>query len=186
MNEVKVDDLWDYFVQHRLELANSYHMIASSEDGEFEIYLTDEYGFPAFSIEYEEEEIYFVETCSALDAKTTYEDLLHQYIYKSVISSDDSGEYEDEEDDAVARCEEISCAVYDLLYVLLEARPESCDFTDEDYDKIASVVEQHLFDNYGISVRHPTEADGAIIEYPFGEPDQEEAENEGLPDYEPI
>lgn len=146
----------------------------------------DEYGFPAFSIEYEEEEIYFVETCSALDAKTTYEDLLHQYIYKSVISSDDSGEYEDEEDDAVARCEEISCAVYDLLYVLLEARPESCDFTDEDYDKIASVVEQHLFDNYGISVRHPTEADGAIIEYPFGEPDQEEAENEGLPDYEPI
>lgn len=184
MNEVKVDDLWDYFVQHRSELANSYHMIASSEDDEFEIYLTDEDGFPAFSIEYEEEEIYFVETCSALDAKTTYEDLLHQYIYKSVVESDDPGEYEDDEDDTAARCDEINCAVYDLLYVLLEAKPESCDITDADIDEIASIVEQHLFDNYGISVRHPTEAGGVIIEYPFGDPG--ETEDEGLPDYEPI
>lgn len=177
MNEVKVDDLWDYFVQHRSELANSYHMIASSEDGQFEIYLTEEEGFPAFSIECDEEEVYFVETCSALDAKTTYEDLLHQYIYKGVVDSGESDEYEDEVDTMADRCDEINCAVYDLLYVLLEVKPESFNITDDEIEEIASVVEQHLFDEYGISVRHPTEADGVIVEYPFGEP-EEDTENE--------
>lgn len=181
MNEVKAEDLWDYFVQHRVELANSYHMIASSEDEEFEIYLTEEEGFPAFSIEYDGEEVYFVETCSALDAQTTYEDLLHQYIYKGVIDSGESDDYEEDEVTEMAnRCDEINCAVYDLLYVLLEGKPESFSITDDEIEEIASVVEQHLFDEYEISVRHPTEVDGVIVEYPFGEPEEDTSEEEPI------
>lgn len=160
---ITVDELWEYFSANRSALANEYQMIASDEENGVEIYLTEEKGFPYFSVEVAGEEVHTAETCSFLDAERTYDDLLTLYVYPEE-------DYETQENDDDDRVNEITGAVEDLLSVLLEADPYEAGLTPQEVDEIASVVEQYLFDECGFSVRHPTEVDGAVVQYPFGDP----------------
>ncbi len=161
---IPVDGLWDYFLTHRSELKNSYHLIADNKEAGVEIYLTEEDGFPYFSVEVDGSTEYETGTVSALDASKEYDDLLTMFIYS-----------EDENDDEDScRVQDIIAATEDLLAILIEEHPYDAGLLPEDVQKIAEMVEQYLFDNMGISVRHPTEVDGVIVQYPFGDSDGED------------
>ena len=84
MNEITVDELWEYFAEHRASLLSNYHRIASNVEDSIEIYLTEEHGFPFFVVECDGEKVFETQTISALDAETTYEDLLTKYILPEV------------------------------------------------------------------------------------------------------
>ncbi len=178
MNEITVDELWEYFSEHRASLANNYHRIANNEADGIEIYLTEERGFPYFVVESDGEKVFETGTVSALDAEKTYNDLLYQYILPEM--PDEGDEYLDEPDDDDIRVEEIKCAAEDFLLVLLEQHPEDCGLNSSDIDEIVSLVEQHLFDTFGISVYHPVEVDGVTVRYPFGDPGEDDGQ-EKLP-----
>jgi len=47
---ITVDELWEYFSEHRKALANEYQVIASDEDQGVEIYVAEDGGFPCFSV----------------------------------------------------------------------------------------------------------------------------------------
>lgn len=179
MNEITVDELWEYFVKQRADLANNYHMIASNDVDGIEIYLTEECGFPYFVVESDGEKVFGTGTVSAFDAVKTYDDLLTKYILPEVPTEGDDYLPEDgldEPDEDEVRVEEIECAAEDFLLVLLEQHPEDCGVNFEDIDEIVSMVEQHLFDRFGISVYHPVEVDGCTVRYPFGDPGKDDGQ----------
>lgn len=147
-------------------LVDSYHLIASNEENGVEIYLTDEKGFPYFSVEVDGEVVYGAETVSSLDAENTYLELLNTYVY-----SDEDASAEMDEDDI--RVKEITCAVEEMLTTLIEDDPYSAGMAPQEVDDLVSVIEEYLYDNCGISIRHPTEIDGAIVQYPFGDSDED-------------
>jgi len=180
MNEITVDELWEYFAEHRASLLSNYHRIASNVEDGIEIYLTEEHGFPFFVVECDGERVFETQTISALDAETTYEDLLTKYILPEV-PTESADEYQIEDDQDCTdqdedRVDEIECAAEDFLLVLLEQHPEDCGLDSTDIDEIVSMVEQHLFDRFGISVYHPVDVDGCTIRYPFGDPDEDDGQ----------
>lgn len=140
-------------------------MVASDEDLGIEIYLTEEKGFPCFSVESDGEEVYHVETYSYIDAERTYDQLLTTYIYPDA-------DYDNIVDDDDERVREITGAVEDLVSTLIETDPSKAGIAPQELDEIASLVEEYLFNECGFSVRHPTNVDGAVIQYPFGEPEE--------------
>lgn len=170
---ITVDELWEYFSEHRKELANEYQVIASDTEQGVEIYIAEEGGFPCFSVEVDGKEVFREKTCSYLDAENTYDRLLTIYLYPD----DEYDEYEPDDDDE--RVREITGAVEDLVTVLVGEHPEDAGISQQEIDEIASVVEQYLYDNLGFSVRHPTVLeDGSVIQYPFGDPDED---HDGVP-----
>lgn len=183
MNEITVDELWEYFAEQRANLAENYHRIATNEVDGVELYLTEERGFPYFVVEVDGKKVFETGTISALDAERTYDELLSKYILPDTPVDDDEYAVEDgmddpDEDDV--RVDDIECATEDFLRVLLEQHPEDCGLDDQDIDEIVSLVEQHLFDNFGISIYHPVVIDGVTVRYPFGDPDEDDGQ-EKLP-----
>lgn len=171
MNEIAVDKLCEYFIEHRADLENNYHRIASNDADGIEVYLTEECGFPYFTVEKNGVKIYMTGTSSALEAMETYASILSDYI----LPDDGSDELHEDE----VRLEDIECAIEDFLIVLLGGRhPEDYDIGAQDMDEIVSIVEQHLFDNFGISVYHPTEIDGVVVRFPFDGPDEDDGQEE--------
>lgn len=167
--------LWNYFVKNKEALEKEYHRIAVNGDGDVEIYLAREKGFPYFSVEVDGEQVYTAETVSSLDAETTYEELLSLYITPDEGEVEDDFQYDDLDEDE-ERVTDITCAMEDLLQVLLDADPYKVGMSPQQVDELVSIVEQHLYDDYGFSVRHPTFVDGITVQYPFGDPNEDEAD----------
>lgn len=164
-NSIPVSTLWSYFCENRQDLLSNYHLIASNEEQGTEVYLTDEKGFPCFSVEVDGEVVYGAETVSYLDAENTYLELLNTY-----INIDEDDLIKAEEDDL--RVKEITRAVEGMLEILIEEDPYYAGMSPQDVDDLTSVIEEFLYEQCGISIRHPTEIDGAIVDYPFGDPDE--------------
>lgn len=170
-----VDELWDYFCDNRRELADNLHLIANDEEQGVEIYITEEKGFPAFSVEVDGEEVYTVNSCSYIDAEKIYDTLLTTYIYPN-------SDYENIVDDDDERVREITGAVEDMLSTLLEADPCEAGISPQEIDEITSMIEEHLCDEYGFSIRHPTNVNGTVVQYPFGDPDENANDLPDIPD----
>lgn len=175
-NNIAAGGIWSYFWANRQALLDNYHLVASNEEEGVEIYLTDEKGFPYFSVEVDGEAVYTVETVSSLDAENTYLELLNTYVYPNEDNLT-------EEDDDERRVKEITSAVEEMLTTLIEDDPYSAGMSPQEVDELASVIEEYLSDNCGISVHHPTEVDGAVVQYPYGEPfDEKREDGDDLPD----
>lgn len=174
MNEIAIDELCEYFIRNRADLENNYHRLASNEADGIEVYLTEECGFPYFAVEKNGVKIFMTGTSSATEAVEAYASILSDYIFPD----DGSDElYEDE-----VRIEDINCAIEDFLLVLLGGRhPEDYDISAQDMDDIVSIVEQYLYDHFGISVYHPVEIDGVVVRFPFDGPDEDDDGQEKLP-----
>ena len=177
INNITVGNLWDYFCENRQDLKNNYHLIASDEEQGIEIYLTNEKGFPCFSVEVDGEEVYGAETVSVIDAENTYIELLNTYLL-----SDYCDQTEAEEDDE--RVAEITRAVEAMLETLIEDDPYFVGMAPQEVDELISVIEEFLFDHCEISVRHPTYRDGVMVQYPFEDPvvSGSDDETDDLPD----
>lgn len=164
---VPVDRLWDYFKEHQPELKNNLHLVAQQfddlTDEEIDIYLTDEGGYPYFSVEVDGNCEYEAESISKTNAEETYAKVLSLYILED-FEPEGEEDFAPEDDDRIA---EIYCATEDLLWVFLEEDPEKMGITECDIDDITFAIEEMLFDEFGISVRHPENIDGKIVQYPF-------------------
>lgn len=160
---VPAGELWDYFSSHRTDLANNYHMIASDEENGVEIYLTEDNGFPCFTVEVDGCTDFESQTSSEVDAENTYGNLLDLF-----IAGPESYDEDEEKDDI--RIHEIFTAARDFLEILLEEDPSDAGVEPWDIDELVSAVEERLFYDMGISVRHPAQVNGKIVQYPFGDP----------------
>lgn len=156
---ISVEEIRKFYNENRLSLQKEYRLVANQEEAGIEIYLTEENGFPYFTVEMEGGVEYEASASSELEIEKVYAQLLNLYIC------------EDEEDfgvDDLERIDEINTATYDYLSTLLECDPENC-LDESCIEEIASLVEEILYNVYGLSVRHPTEDGERIIQYPYSE-----------------
>lgn len=167
---VPVYDIWDFFIEHFDELGKKFLLVASFPEDGLNIYITEENGLPYFSVDLDGKTEHEVSTTSRAGAENTYRNLLNLFLEESDPEEVD----EVLSNEQLDRVEEILCAVEDLLTVLLECHPDEVGIEDGDLDDIASSIEELLFDEYKCSIRHPTEVDGEVVEYPFGEVEDED------------
>lgn len=166
--DVQPSEVWEFFQQNRKELAEKYLLVASSDDGEVEIYLTEENGMPFFSVEVNGECESEADSVSKANAENNYRELLSLF-----IDSDGSSELFD--DDELERLNEIQAAAEDFLSVLIGCYPEEACIEYDEIDQIVDLVEKFMYEECGIPIYHPTieedEATGTaqVVHYPYGE-----------------
>ena len=164
---VPVSEIWSYWLQHKQELEHKHICVADFPDDEIEIYLTNDYGYPSFSVDVngftETEEI----TIDKKDTESTYEALLNSVVEDEVLTKNDDDENEDADEkievedtsieleeneyltrDDLNRIDEISDAVHCLLAVLLEADPDDAGFDQSEIQLVAEEIEDVLDDIY--------------------------------------
>ena len=173
---VHVPELWDFFFQNRQTLADNYMLMADSPEELVEVYLTEEHGFPYFTIEINGVCEFKAGTVSREDAEGTYREILDLLtpIAETCNSSDnEDGGDEIFDDNDLSRLDEIDEAANEFLTQLLEYSPEELCMDQDDIDLFVSMVEEYLFETHGFQVRHPTIVeigdgnDPIVIQYPF-------------------
>lgn len=183
---IKPESLMDFFDENRQALAERYINIARDEDGSVEVDLTSANGTPCFQVVQDGIIVSEIMKTRA-EAQGYYEDILKRSGFIEELTFDDDDtlepvEYEEdffnpftpEQED---RLDEISCAMEDLLGVLLGEDPARYGIADVDVDELCVEFAQRLYEKYGISVNFPMEAidaDGNLFakDYPFGEEEE--------------
>ena len=176
---VKCDQLWKFFIERFDELDGVYLRIATWEEAGIDIYLTRENDLPYFCVDVDNSTEYEVETYGEEDAVDNYRQILSLYFDGVTGETEDSDEdevpdYDDDSfDDDIDRLDEIICAADDLVRVLIGTDPVHAGFSTDDFQSIAMMVAEHIFNEYGISVYFPTQKNGVFTKYPFGEGEEE-------------
>lgn len=171
-------DLWDFFCHNREKLSENYLLLAENQAESLEVYLTEEGGFPYFTVEINGEREYEEDSFSREDAERIYQEILGLFL--PIVSSpsekrENSDEFFDEDD--LDRLEEINSAADSFLSAMLEISPDEAELSNSDIDAFISMVEEYLYETHGLQVRHPSlvyMGDGnepVIIQYPFGDED---------------
>lgn len=181
---VKADEVWDYFQQNKLRLANKMHCIAKNEEYGIEIFLTEDAGFPAIYIENDsitiyENTIYNESKCNEV-MKEIYDDYLTDRVVSLLAnSSNDNDVYIETEEELnemeiAAREEEISEAVQYCLDVILGGKGiiDYFDEIDEICEDVKDLLCEYLYCKWGIEPYRPMYVefeDGteSFEEYPY-------------------
>lgn len=168
-NIISPESLLEFYQENLAELAEKYLLIAEDTESGIQIYMTEEKGLPYFMVEVDGKQEYEDTPTELHNAPKVYSSILNLYI--------DQERHGDEffSDEDMERIDEIAGAVEDLLCVLFETSAKDVGMSEVEFDEIADVVEQYLYENYGISVRHPTimtsddgESD-VVVQYPYGQ-----------------
>lgn len=165
---VQPSEIWEYFQEHKKELEESYLLVASDDDGEVEIYLTEENGMPYFRVEISGQCESEADSISKINAEGNYRELISLFI---------EDEYGTEmfSDDEIDRLNEIQNAAEGFLMVLLGCSPDEACMEENEIDEVVDRVEEFLYEECGIPVWHPTIVDDEttgeanVVQYPYGE-----------------
>lgn len=156
---IPVEEIRKFYNENRLSLQKEYRLVANQDDAGIEIYLTEENACPCFIVEMDGSIEYEASASSDLEIEKVYTQLLNLYICE---------EESDFSVDDLERIDEINFATCDYLSTLLECDPENC-LDENDIEEISSLVEEILYNEYGLSVRHPTVDGERVIQYPYSE-----------------
>lgn len=190
---VQPEQVVEYFLENYMFLRGNLNMIASNEDGSVEIYLTEHRDKPVFQVEMDGKEVYCKAALNGQDAEEEYRKIIYVYLSDDDDYVQDENvfveEYEESEpvepkfnEVQVDRLTDISCAVDDLVTVLIEGDPEKNGIQHCDLMELAENVSQFLHDKWGFSVWMPMVMESAgelfIEEYPY---DNDDTDEESVP-----
>lgn len=154
-------ELMEFFTDNRQTLNKDALCIAEDSLTGMEIWLTEKGGYPYFSVGCDEVIIHESECVSGADAIDTYRDLLNLYIDDTedednvtVVVEEDEEEESLLTDDQEVRSDRIIMAVWDMLDVMTDNSTEELGIFPEDMTKLAYIIEQAVYDNYGIAIQH--------------------------------
>lgn len=179
---VPPDRFWGFYQKHEEDFESDMLLVAESTISKTRIYLTSSNGFPALVIENDGSE----STVVLNDVQIRmYTQCLTSLIPKEDLTVVESKYFADEElltEDDLDRINLIQMATYSFLSTLFQDSPENYGIKTSDLECIASRMEEILYDNYGVSVLHPTvieDDEGSfVVRYPFEDtiPEQDEAQ----------
>lgn len=168
---VPVEGLWLFFQTNRDLLSGSYMLLAENDDGQVEIYLTEEDRMPYFHVEVDGQSEYESSSVSKVDAERVYKGIIDLFLSEDPIM-DGGAEVLSPMD--IDRLNEIRDAAYEFLSVLTEDVYAEKLLTDDQVDDIVSDVVRYLGEECGYSIRYPTiiedEESGlpTVVQYPYG------------------
>ena len=180
---VEASDVWDYFMEHKSELANSLTMIAENHEYGIGIFLTEDDDLPLIMVTADDEEIEEEAIVSRRDCESTVGEIYDKYLSKDVVNIliDESVDYtEAEELETIDEREmELDDAIYGCLMAIAPNLFDIADDPDELCEDLKDHICEYLYTQHGISVYRPmyleTE-DGTdeFTEFPYPEMELEE------------
>lgn len=184
--EVNPSEIIDFWKEKLKELEQKWLLLASNDENNVEIFMTEEDGHPHFCVDYCGETVHEEDADLCIEAVYVYRELLNTFLY---VSDEDegAGDPQPPEEDTnspfsaiqMDRIRDITCAAEDLLFVLLEDDLENFGLEEGDVADLVYRIEKTLFDEYGITVYHPyILEDESITDFPFGDPEEEWEEGE--------
>lgn len=200
---IPADKVWSFFQKNKNRLTEEMVAIAENTDTEYAVYLTEDNGYPLFSVckgkdapEYEEGAI------NERDCTATAKQCYTRYLFPVVVAdkralsaSEDEAEdltIQDKQDEMYEREDELELALCDFLQVVLE-EDENEDIRDTYgramVDEILDYFLEYLGFEQCLPIRRPMfltdDETGSEVyaEYPYGDPfdetDESEFGNEG-------
>lgn len=181
---VPPEELVEYFLDNYMFLRDNLALIAKSDDGSAEIYLTEHREKPVFQVELDGKEVHGRVVMTAQEAEEEYRKIIYIYLSdEDDYVQDDEVLVEDYEDPGfeepkfnevqVDRLTDISCAIDDLVTVLIEGDPEKHGIQHCDLMELAENVAKFLHDKWGFSVWMPMvmESGGELFieEFPYAD-----------------
>lgn len=181
---VQPEQVVEYFLENYMFLRGNLNMIASNEDGSVEIYLTEHRDKPVFQVEMDGKEVYCKAAINGQDAEEEYRKIIYVYLSDDDDYVQDENVFVEEYEETgpeepkfneiqVDRLTDISCAVDDLVTVLIEGDPEKNGIQHCDLMELAENVAKFLHDKWGFSVWMPMvmESGGELFieEFPYAD-----------------
>lgn len=158
---VTSEDVWDFYEDNRAELKTKMVELASCDNTS--VFITDEDGMPKLIVEMDEKEVENVRTpCASFELRYFTEALYDEYITFPTDNDTDIKEADDKEidafDEAIARDDELCCAMDDFLTVALDEDTFTLLLNKMGYDihrLILSDICQMFKTNYGVDIYWP-------------------------------
>lgn len=165
-------ELLEFFNKNRTQFNTEAICVASDELTGIDVWLTERCGYPYFAVMCDGENLYEVNSTSSPDAVDTYRAILRTYITNDnedipLVSAKaikdepvEDPDVPDIDNDSImsdedyVRSDQIACAVYDMVDLMVDGCIEDLGISGEDIDDIAIFVEKFIYDNYGIAIEH--------------------------------
>lgn len=168
------EEVWLYFMENKTALSSAMHMIADNEETKTEIYITEEYGLPHFSIDVNGLSVYRETAISRPDAEDSYRRLIDTYLCSKPEKKEKAeASFTAEDDD---RRDELLDAGLAFFQVLLGEDAESEIMQQSLEGELGELIEdmvleagRYLHDEYGFSIYHPIIENGELLRFPFDE-----------------
>lgn len=161
---------WKFYQKHEKDFESDMILVAESQVSKTKIYLTSGAGFPVLVVEVNGSQ---AETFLNEDQIRTYTQCLASLIPEDDSVFDESKYFDDEgclSESDLDRLDLIQTATYEYLSTLFQDSPENLGIVSSDLEDIASRLEEILYDEYNISVLHPTvvetEEGAFVVQYP--------------------
>ena len=192
---VKPEDIWPFFENNKTRLTEEMVSVAENEETEYEIYLTEENGYPLFYVYRGELEIDSECAVSLSDCALTAKSLYTKYLFPVMVTIEkeevtgerDENTYDDfpyslqdMEDEVYEREDELHFAAIDFLQVVLGYSDMDrllALYGEELVNAFVDDMCQYLMDFHDISVYRPmlmvddTTAEETLVEFPYDLPD---------------
>jgi len=194
---IQPEEVWSFFQKNKERLSEEMVAIAENEETEYAVYLTEDEGYPQFSVckgdkepEYEEGAI------SERDCTDTAKKCFVRYLFPVVVSGKkipfDVDEDEDEddprftkqeqEDAAYEREDELMFALGDFLQTVLREGADGSEVIDTYGIQIMNEILDHVLEylayEHDFLIYRPTflaeESGECYVEYPYNELDGED------------
>jgi len=193
---IQPEDVWSFFEANEERLSREMVAIAENEETEYAVYLTENDGYPLFSVckgdkepEYEEVAI------SHNDCTDTAKRCFVRYLFPVVVSSNTTTfDHEDEEEDAedytkqeqedaiYQREDELAFALGDFLQVVLEEGCYGSEIIDiyglQVINEILDHFLEYLANQYDFRIYRPTlfsdESGEYYVEYPYSDEEEDD------------
>lgn len=103
-------DVWDFYEQHRKELEEVQGLIASNEETNHEVYITEDYGYPVIMVYRDDVLVYEESIVNEQDCQETALQIYMKYLFPVVVSGQDlkSSAVADGVDDSLGSGEEMT------------------------------------------------------------------------------
>lgn len=191
---IPAEDVWKFFQKNKKRLSEEMVAIAENEDTEYAVYLTEDNGYPLFSVCKGKSDSEFEEgAINELDCTETAKRCYVRYLFPVVVTKDNItkfSELDDDEDEPMSeqdrqdamyeREDELQLAMADFLQVVLQEGSDGTDIIDmygpDMIDELLDIVLEHIAADLCLPVYRPMffidEETGEEIyeEYPYGDP----------------
>lgn len=201
---IPADEVWSFFQKNKARLSEEMVAIAENEDTEYAVYLTEDNGYPLFSVckgrsapEFEEGAI------NERDCTETAKRCYVRYLFPVVVTNNhvtkfselDDADGEDEplseqdmQDAMYEREDELQLAMADFLQVVLQEGYDGTDVIDLYGADMVSEVLDYILEFLGFEMCLPIyrpmfitdeeTLEEIYVEYPYGEPEECDGEDD--------
>lgn len=192
---IPVEGVWAFFQQNKARLSEEMVVIAENEDTDYAVYLTEDDGYPLFSVcrgkadpEFEEGAI------SEKDCTDTAKRCYVRYLFPITVKGDsplfdeDDLSVQDMQDTMYEREDELQLAMADFLQTVLQEGSDCTDIIDmygtDMIDKLLDYVLEFIATGLCLPVYRPMfltdDETGEEIyeEYPYGDPPESLDDND--------